>query len=145
MFTVIYDLQSKKVINIVSGKSDEENLKKAIDTTRFGYLFVEDLPILKDMYRQEVKVEDDHVIVVDKELTETQEKQIQIMELNSLIAEKKQILEKYKEDVEQVALFNMERADYAEKKEACAGLIIDIRELEKERNELVKSISNPIE
>jgi len=47
------------------------------------------------------------------------------------ISEKKYLLEKYKEDVEQVELFGMERADYEEKKKTCANLIIELRELEK--------------
>lgn len=47
------------------------------------------------------------------------------------IHEKKTILEKYKEDVEQVELFGMERDDYEEKKKLCAELILELRELEK--------------
>lgn len=47
------------------------------------------------------------------------------------IGEKKAFLEKYKEDVEQVELFGMERADYEEKKKICAELILELRELEK--------------
>jgi hypothetical protein len=49
----------------------------------------------------------------------------------SEISKKKAILEKYKEDVEQVELFGMERADYEEKKEACRQLILELRKLEK--------------
>lgn len=48
----------------------------------------------------------------------------------ALIGEKKQLLQKYKEDVEQVDLFGMERADYQEKKTACANLVLELRELE---------------
>lgn len=47
------------------------------------------------------------------------------------ISEKKLLLEKYKEDVEQVDLFGMERSDYAEKRKICANIIIELRELEK--------------
>lgn len=47
------------------------------------------------------------------------------------IYEKKALLEKYKEDVEQVELFGMERADYEEKKKLCADIIIELRQLEK--------------
>ena len=47
------------------------------------------------------------------------------------IAEIKKILEKYKEDVEQVELFGMERTDYAEKKELCKNMILQLRELER--------------
>ena len=47
------------------------------------------------------------------------------------IADIKVMLEKYKEDVEQVELFGMERADYADKKEQCRTMILRLRELEK--------------
>lgn len=49
-----------------------------------------------------------------------------------LIAEKKALLNKYREDVEQVDLFGMEREDYAEKKLACKTLVEELRVLEKE-------------
>lgn len=52
--------------------------------------------------------------------------------LLALIAKKKALLVKYREDVEQVDLFGMERADYAEKKAACKTLVEELRELEKE-------------
>ena len=47
------------------------------------------------------------------------------------IVEIKPLLQKYKEDVEQVELFGMERTDYEEKKKACADMILELRELEK--------------
>lgn len=47
------------------------------------------------------------------------------------IAELKTLLQKYKEDVEQVELFGMERSDYEEKKKLCADFIIELRNLEK--------------
>lgn len=48
------------------------------------------------------------------------------------IAELKRQIAKYKEDVEQVELFGMERADYEEKKQACVDIIEELRELEAE-------------
>lgn len=48
-----------------------------------------------------------------------------------LIAEKKALLNKYREDVEQVDLFGMEREDYAEKKLVCKTLVEELRVLEK--------------
>lgn len=48
------------------------------------------------------------------------------------IAQLKAELNKYKEDVEQVELFGMERADYQEKKARCAEIIIELRKLESE-------------
>ena len=46
------------------------------------------------------------------------------------ILELKQQIAKYKEDVEQVELFGMQRADYQEKKALCVQIIEELRELE---------------
>lgn len=52
------------------------------------------------------------------------------------IVETKALLQKYKEDVEQVDLFGMERADYEDKKRQCAEMVLRLRELEAQlRNE----------
>ena len=48
---------------------------------------------------------------------------------------KKQTLQKYKEDVEQVELFGMQRPDYEEKKQACIDIIEELRTLEKQLKE----------
>ena len=53
------------------------------------------------------------------------------IELAKTIREKKALLNKYREDVEQVDLFGMERADYEEKKILCKQLVYELRELEK--------------
>jgi hypothetical protein len=42
---------------------------------------------------------------------------------------------KYKEDVEQVELFGMERADYKEKKAQCVAIIEELRQLEAQLRE----------
>lgn len=42
----------------------------------------------------------------------------------------KKEISKWKEDVEQVELFGMERADYEQKKARCAEIILRLRELE---------------
>lgn len=47
------------------------------------------------------------------------------------IATKKALLNKYREDVEQVDLFDMKRDDYEEKKLLCRQLVLELRELEK--------------
>ena len=52
-------------------------------------------------------------------------------ELLKTIREKKALLNKYREDVEQVDLFGMEREDYEEKKILCKQLVYELRELEK--------------
>ena len=53
------------------------------------------------------------------------------VELSKTIREKKALLNKYREDVEQVDLFGMVRDDYSEKKELCKQLVYELRELEK--------------
>lgn len=58
-----------------------------------------------------------------REITEEQIIQTEISELKKQLA-------KYKEDVEQVELFGMERADYGQKKARCAEIILELRELE---------------
>ena len=61
------------------------------------------------------------------ELTEDQKAKI---ELAKTIREKKALLNKYREDVEQVDLFGMVRNDYYEKKELCKQLVYELREME---------------
>ena len=60
------------------------------------------------------------------------EEQIQIRNKEKLISEKKKLLNKYREDVEQVDLFGLERVDYEEKKSLCRQLVLELRTLEKE-------------
>lgn len=59
-----------------------------------------------------------------------QEKHEEKMRLQYEIAKRKLNLQKYKEDVEQVELFGMERADYEEKKAQCVQIIEELRALE---------------
>lgn len=73
---------------------------------------------------KELKVIDGVVTAVEHEPTEEEIKQNRIAELKILI-------QKYKEDVEQVELFSMERDDYEEKKQACRDIVLELRELEK--------------
>ena len=60
----------------------------------------------------------------------TQE-QINRQNILKLISEKKKLLIKYREDIEQVDLFGMVRDDYSQKKTACVQLVLELRELEK--------------
>lgn len=46
------------------------------------------------------------------------------------IIQLRHLLDKYKEDVEQVVLFGMTREDFEEKKQKCKELIVKLRELE---------------
>ena len=63
-------------------------------------------------------------IITIPELTTKQQAEQEILEIKEKLA-------KYKEDVEQVELFGMERTDYEEKKQLCASMIFRLRELEK--------------
>lgn len=51
------------------------------------------------------------------------------------ISDLKSKLTKFKEDVEQVELFGMERADYEQKKAQCVAIIEELRELEQQLKE----------
>lgn len=61
------------------------------------------------------------------EVPKPTEKDLILQQIQAL----KQELVKWKEDVEQVELFGMERADYEQKKTRCAEIILELRELEK--------------
>lgn len=51
-----------------------------------------------------------------------------------VISNLKNRLEKYKQDIEQVELFDMEREDYEAKKQMCKAIVLELRALEKEVN-----------
>lgn len=82
---------------------------------------------LEDGYTQITEEEFNELSNKRYEPTEEQKAKI---ELAKTIREKKVLLNKYREDVEQVDLFGMERADYEEKKELCKQLVYELREME---------------
>ena len=82
---------------------------------------------LEDGYTQITEEEFNELLNKRYEPTEEQKAKI---ELAKTIREKKSLLNKYREDVEQVDLFGMERADYEEKKEICKQLVYELREIE---------------
>ena len=86
-------------------------------------------PITDENYIQ-ITEEEFMELTKPKVYTPTAEEKERI-ELAKTIREKKALLNKYREDVEQVDLFGMERADYVEKKELCKQLVYELRELEK--------------
>lgn len=65
-----------------------------------------------------------------------QEKHEEKMRLQYEIAKRKMTLQKYKEDVEQVELFSMERSDYEQKKEFCKNIVLELRSLEQQMKNL---------
>ncbi len=85
-------------------------------------------PITEEGY-EEITEEEFKTLTKPPVFTLPEEQQEKI-EKRKLIAEKKALLNKYREDVEQVDLFGMERADYEEKKLACKTLVEELRVLE---------------
>ena len=85
-------------------------------------------PITEEGY-EEITEEEFKTLTKPPVFTLTEEQQAEI-EKRKLIVEKKALLNKYREDVEQVDLFGMERADYEEKKLACKTLVEELRVLE---------------
>lgn len=82
---------------------------------------------LEEKYTQ--ITEDEFNTLRNKRHEPTEEQKAKVEKLK-LIREKKALLNKYREDVEQVDLFGMVRDDYAEKKELCKQLVYELRELE---------------
>ena len=87
-------------------------------------------PITEEGY-EEITEEEFKALTKPPVFTLTEEQQTKI-EKRKLIKEKKALLNKYREDVEQVDLFGMERADYEEKKIACRTLVEELRVLERQ-------------
>lgn len=85
-------------------------------------------PITEEGY-EEITEEEFKTLTKPPVFTLTEEQQAEI-EKRKLIVEKKALLNKYREDVEQVDLFGMERADYEEKKLACKTLVEELRVIE---------------
>ena len=85
-------------------------------------------PIVDDNYIQ--ITEEEFNELTKPKIPEPTAEQKAKMELTKTIQEKKALLNKYREDVEQVDLFGMERADYVEKKELCKQLVYELREME---------------
>ena len=85
-------------------------------------------PLIDENYIQ-ITEEEFNELTKPKVYEPTEEQKAKI-ELAKTIREKKALLNKYREDVEQVDLFGMERADYEEKKELCKQLVYELRELE---------------
>ena len=107
------------------------------------------IPPINDAIPIEVNENEEVVVGVSKyingelvnpsaEELETLEQQKEAKEKTfRLIQQKKALLNKYREDVEQVDLFGMVRDDYEEKKELCKQLVYELRELEK--NQLLEN------
>lgn len=95
--------------------------------TNTGFLNLKS-PLVDENYIQ-ITEEEFNELTKPKTYEPTEEQKAKI-ELSKTILEKKALLNKYREDVEQVDLFGMERADYEEKKELCKQLVYELREME---------------
>ena len=125
MYKIIYDKKTNEVAQIIP--VDETFVNVYCDEEICGIIGAETLPDYNEQTEslfvvngQVVAKQDEYKLAVVKEA-----------ERQNLIAEKKALLLKYREDVEQVDLFGMEREDYEEKKAACRTLVEELRALEK--------------
>lgn len=66
-------------------------------------------------------------------------------EISMQIFTLKEDLKRYKEDVEQVELFGMQRTDYEEKKLMCKSIILELRELEQQLRWICKAFTIQME
>lgn len=125
MYKIIFNKTTKKVETVV--KITEKLKKVGYNKEKYDIAEVDNVPALggenHSLYVEKGKV----VSKLDTDKVARLERET----LLALIAQKKALLVKYREDVEQVDLFGMERADYAEKKAACKTLVEELRELEK--------------
>ena len=124
MYKVIYDINTNRVDQIIEVTPKLVNV--SIDAGNLAIAEVKNVPVASEnesLYYIGGKV------IAQKDSGKVQA--ITLARIQAQIAEKKALLLKYREDVEQVDLFGMERADYEEKKAACRTLVEELRVLEK--------------
>lgn len=126
MYKIIFNKTTKKVETVV--KITKKLKKVGYNKEKYDLAEVDNVPALGSE-NHSLYVENGKVV---SKLDESKVAQAARQVLLSQISAKKTLLVKYREDVEQVDLFGMERADYAEKKAACKTLVEELRELEKE-------------
>lgn len=123
MYKIIYYKTTKKVFQYMLITPKFAGV--SCNTEKFAIAEVESIPPCEET---ESLYYEDGIVVTKADEIKVAAKQREIV--SSQISEKKALLNKYREDVEQVDLFGMERADYAEKKAACKTLVEELRELE---------------
>ena len=142
MFAV-YDKNTKKFLYSTSAEPVEERLNEETDKPERVCTLPEDRGYVewtpqatslevKDYVYDDVAQAMQPVMRSADEIANIKARQEKFEEKQKMrrqIAEIKKTLEKYKEDVEQVELFGMERTDYAEKKEQCRYMILQLRKL----------------
>ena len=124
MYKVIYDINTNRVDQIIEVTPKLVNV--SVDGGNLAIAEVKNVPVAS---------ENESLYYIDGEVTAQKDSEkvqaITLARIQAQIAEKKALLLKYREDVEQVDLFGMEREDYEEKKTACRTLVEELRALEK--------------
>ena len=124
MYKVIYDINTNRVDQIIEVTPKLVNV--SVDGGNLAIAEVKNVPVASE---NESLYYIDGKVIAQKDSEKVQA--ITLARIQAQIAEKKALLLKYREDVEQVDLFGMERADYEEKKAACRTLVEELRALEK--------------
>lgn len=124
MYKVIYDINTNRVDQIIEVTPKLVNV--SVDGGNLAIAEVKNVPVASE---NESLYYIDGKVITQKDSEKVQA--ITLARIQAQIAEKKALLLKYREDVEQVDLFGMEREDYEEKKAACRKLVEELRVLEK--------------
>lgn len=124
MYKVIYDINTNRVDQIIEVTPKLVNV--SVDGGNLAIAEVKNVPVASE---NESLYYIDGEVIAQKDSEKVQA--ITLARIQAQIAEKKALLLKYREDVEQVDLFGMEREDYEEKKAACRTLVEELRALEK--------------
>lgn len=124
MYKVIYDINTNRVDQIIEVTPKLVNV--SVDGGNLAIAEVKNVPVASE---NESLYYIDGKVLAQKDSEKVQA--ITLARIQAQIAEKKALLLKYREDVEQVDLFGMEREDYEEKKAACRTLVEELRALEK--------------
>lgn len=124
MYKVIYDINTNRVDQIIEVTPKLINV--SVDGGNLAIAEVKNVPVASE---NESLYYIDGKVLAQKDSEKVQA--ITLARIQAQIAEKKALLLKYREDVEQVDLFGMEREDYEEKKAACRTLVEELRALEK--------------
>lgn len=124
MYKVLYDINTNRVDQIIEVTPKLVNV--SVDGGNLAVAEVKKVPVASE---NESLYYIDGKVIAQKDSEKVQA--ITLAGIQAQIAEKKALLLKYREDVEQVDLFGMEREDYEEKKAACRTLVEELRALEK--------------
>ena len=124
MYKIIYDINTNRVDQIIEVTPKLINV--SVDGGNLAIAEVKNVPVASE---NESLYYIDGEVIAQKDSEKVQA--ITFARIQAQIAEKKALLLKYREDVEQVDLFGMEREDYEEKKAACRTLVEELRALEK--------------